>query len=78
MHKVTQNSVGEEKVLVISMPGKEVPERRSGLRTSEKELPERRCGAFLAKVLLHKYLLHCILHNFPPERVQSLNTSENT
>jgi hypothetical protein len=29
------------------MAGKtKVPERRSGLRTSEKELPERRSGAF--------------------------------
>jgi hypothetical protein len=28
------------------MAGKKVPERRSGLRPSEKELPERRSGAF--------------------------------
>jgi hypothetical protein len=35
--------------LVISMAGKKVPERRSGLRPSEKELPERRSGAFRHK-----------------------------
>jgi hypothetical protein len=31
------------------MAGKKVPERRSGLRPSEKELPERRSGAFRHK-----------------------------
>jgi hypothetical protein len=38
MQAVTQNSV-REGVLVIPMPEKKVPERRSGLRPSEKELP---------------------------------------
>jgi hypothetical protein len=42
---VTQNSVGEGEMLVISSPGKKVPEYRSGLRPSEKELPVRRSGA---------------------------------
>jgi hypothetical protein len=31
------------------MERKKVPERRSGLRPSEKELPERRSGAFRHK-----------------------------
>jgi hypothetical protein len=39
---VTQNLVGEGEVLIISMPGQEVPQHHSGLRPSEKELPERR------------------------------------
>jgi hypothetical protein len=34
-------------VSVIPMPGKkEVPKRRSGLRSSKKELPERLSGVF--------------------------------
>jgi hypothetical protein len=36
-------------VLVIPMSGKKAPERRSGLRPSEKELPERRSGALCHK-----------------------------
>jgi hypothetical protein len=36
-------------VLVIPMPGKRVPECRSGLRPFEKELPERRSGALRHK-----------------------------
>jgi hypothetical protein len=51
---VTQSLVGE-RVLVISMPGKKVPERRSGLRLSEKERPERRSGVIRNKYTpLHK------------------------
>jgi hypothetical protein len=38
-HRVTQNSVGVRAVLVIWMPGKKIPERRSVLRNSETELP---------------------------------------
>jgi hypothetical protein len=40
-HRVTQNSVAEEEVLVIRWQEK-VPERRSGLHRSEKVLQERR------------------------------------
>jgi hypothetical protein len=36
-------------VLVVPMLGRNVPERRSGLRPSGKELPERRSGAFRHK-----------------------------
>jgi hypothetical protein len=36
-------------VLVIPMPGKNVSERRSGLRPCEKELSEQRFGAFRHK-----------------------------
>jgi hypothetical protein len=46
-------------VLVIPVPGKKVPERRLGLRPSEKERPVRSYGAFRHKnspVL--KYILH--------------------
>jgi hypothetical protein len=43
---VTQNSVEEGEVLVISMLGKKVPACRSGLRPSEKELPEWHSGTF--------------------------------
>jgi hypothetical protein len=45
----TQNSVGDGEVLVISMPGKKVSERRFDLRPSEKELPKRRSSAFRHK-----------------------------
>jgi hypothetical protein len=43
-HTVTQNSVGGG--LVISMPGKKVPERHSGLGPSEKERPEQCSSMF--------------------------------
>jgi hypothetical protein len=43
---VTQNSVGVGEVLVISVPGKKVLERCSGLRHSEEELLEWRSSAF--------------------------------
>jgi hypothetical protein len=46
---VTQNLVREGEVIVISMPGKKVPEHRSGLRPSEKELPEQHYGSFRHK-----------------------------
>jgi hypothetical protein len=46
---VTQNSVREGEALVILMPEKKVPERRSGLCPSEKELLERHSGGFLHK-----------------------------
>jgi hypothetical protein len=36
-------------VFVIPVPGNKVPERRSGLRPSEKELMKRRSGAFRHK-----------------------------
>jgi hypothetical protein len=53
---VTQNSVGEG-VKVIPMPEKNVTERRSGLRPSEKELQERRSGAFRHKIPMSVLLL---------------------
>jgi hypothetical protein len=37
---VTQNSVREGVVVVMSMPGEKVPERHSDLRPSKKEVPE--------------------------------------
>jgi hypothetical protein len=40
MHRVSQNSVGEGVVLVISMPGRKVPKRCFGLRPSEKNTSE--------------------------------------
>jgi hypothetical protein len=48
---------GKGEVLVIPMPEKSVPERRSHLRPSEKELPERRSCAFR-----HKNSHGCISH----------------
>jgi hypothetical protein len=42
---VTQNSVVEGEMLVISMPGKDVPKCCSGLRP-QKELPEWCSGGF--------------------------------
>jgi hypothetical protein len=35
-HTVTHNSVGEGEALIISMPGKKLLERRSGLCPSKK------------------------------------------
>jgi hypothetical protein len=40
--------------LVIPILGEKVPDRRSGLRSSEKELPERRFGAFRHKIHLYR------------------------
>jgi hypothetical protein len=48
MHRVTQNSIGEGGISYIDAR-KKVPERRCGLRPSEKERPERRTGAFRHK-----------------------------
>jgi predicted metallo-beta-lactamase superfamily hydrolase len=47
---VTQNSVGEWDVLVYIDARKNVPERRFGLRPSEKELRERRSALSVTKI----------------------------
>jgi hypothetical protein len=44
---------------------KNVPERRSGLRPSEKELPERRSGAFRHKnTPVYKYYFIMLKRSF--------------
>jgi hypothetical protein len=48
---VVENLVGEWG-LVITTPGKEVPERCSGLRPSDKELLERRPARSVTKIPL--------------------------
>jgi hypothetical protein len=49
MHRVTQHLVREGEVLVISMPGKEVPERHSSQRPSDKQLLEWHSNMFSHK-----------------------------
>jgi hypothetical protein len=51
------------------MAGKKVPERRSGLRPSEKELPERRSGTFS-----HKNTPGC---NIPMEKQKIVMTKKS-
>jgi hypothetical protein len=45
---------------VKSIPGKKVPERRSGLCPSEKELSKRRSGAFRHKIPLEGYTIFAV------------------
>jgi hypothetical protein len=44
------------------MPGKYVPERRSGSRPSEKELPQRRSGAKIPLVMTEQNTSSSSLH----------------
>jgi hypothetical protein len=50
---VTKNLVSEGEVLVLSMPGRKVPECCFGLSPSEKELPEQCSGTFRHKLTVH-------------------------
>lgn len=54
---MTQNSVGEIQVSVISMLGQNVLECHSGLRPPKKELPEWRSVIKITLVLLRQFYI---------------------